>query len=104
MEILLILFIPIIMWIASIYLLSDWSKFKPFFIANAFLLITYVGIIIYGKTNIWEHDEYGLGMLFRLSICLLTHVLIVFVFAVIKYRQLKKLLPTKPINNTGFDV
>jgi len=90
MELLLIIQIPIIIWIASIYMLSDWNKFKLFFIANAISVFTYIGIIIYGKTTIWEHDEYGLGMLFRLSICLMSHVLIVFIFAIFKRRQLKK--------------
>ncbi|GGG47377.1 hypothetical protein GCM10010976_18480 [Bizionia arctica] len=87
--ILLIILIPIILWISSAYMLSNWIKFKIFFIANALLVITYVGIIIYGKTVIWEHDEYGLGMLFRLAFCLISHVLIVFIFALFKRRQIK---------------
>jgi hypothetical protein len=89
MEILLIILVPIIIWIASIYMLSGWEKFNKFFIANGILIIVYVGFLIYGK-SIWGHDEYGLGFLFRLAFCLLTHVLIVFVFAVVKNRQLKK--------------
>ena len=87
--ILLIILIPIILWISSAYMLSNWIKFKLFFISNALLVITYVGIIIYGKTAIWEHDEYGLGMLFRLAFCLIFHVLIVFIFALFKRRQIK---------------
>ena len=89
MEILLIILIPIIIWIASIYMLSDWDKLNRFFIANGILIVAYIGILIYGK-SIWPHDEYGLGFLYRLAICLLSHVLIVFVFAIIKNRQLKK--------------
>ena len=89
MEILLIILVPIIIWIASIYMLLGWGKFDKFFIANGILIIAYVGFLIYGK-SIWGHDEYGLGFLFRLAICLLTHVLIIFVFAVVKNRQLKK--------------
>ncbi|MEE9361250.1 MAG: hypothetical protein V3U92_01480 [Cellulophaga sp.] len=89
MEFLLLFLVPITLWIASVYMLSDWNKFKSFFIVNAFLLITYVGIIIYGKNIIWKHDEYGLGMLLRLSICLISHVLIVFIFAIFKRRKLK---------------
>ncbi|WP_299212656.1 hypothetical protein [uncultured Aquimarina sp.] len=89
MELLLIILVPIVIWIASIYMLSGWEKFNKFFIINGILIIAYVGFLIYGK-SIWEHDEYGLGFLFRLAICLLTHVLIVFVFAVVKNRQLKK--------------
>ena len=89
MEILLIILVPIIIWIASMNMLSGWEKFNKFFIANGILIIAYVGFLIYGK-SIWGHDEYGLGFLFRLAICLLTHVLIVFVFAIVKNRQLKK--------------
>jgi len=89
MEILLIILVPIIIWISSIYMLLGWEKFNKFFIANAILIIAYVGFLIYEK-SIWGHDEYGLGFLFRLAICLLTHVLIVFVFAIFKSRQLKK--------------
>ncbi|RZS91999.1 hypothetical protein EV197_3107 [Aquimarina brevivitae] len=89
MEILIIIFIPIIIWIVSIYLLLGWDKFNNFFIINGILVIAYVGLLVCGK-SIWDHDEYGLGFLFRLAICLLTHVLIVFVFAVFKNRQLKK--------------
>lgn len=88
MELLLIILIPIVLWIASIYMLSGWEKFNTFFIANGILIIAYVGFLIYGK-SIWGHDEYGLGFLSRLAICLLTHVLIVFIFAVVKNRQLK---------------
>jgi len=88
MEILIIL-VPISIWIVSIYMLSGWEKFNTFFIVNAILIIAYTGFLIYGK-SIWGHDEYGLGFLARLAICLLTHVLIVFVFAVVKNRQLKK--------------
>jgi hypothetical protein len=89
MEILLIILIPIILWISSIYMLSNWVKFKVFFIANGILIITYVGILIYWK-SLWRNDAYGLGLLFRLAVCLLTHVLIVFIFALIKRQQLKK--------------
>ncbi len=89
MGILLIILIPIAIWIASIYMLSGWEKFNKFFITNGILIIAYVGFLNYGK-SIWGHDEYGLGFLVRLAICLLTHVLIVFAFAVIKNRQLKK--------------
>jgi len=96
MEILLVIFIPIILWIASIYMLYEWRKFKPFFIANAILLIVYLTIIIYGNSTFWKPDVYGLGMLFRLSVCLISHVLIVFVFAIIKRQKLKKTIA----NNT----
>ncbi|WP_299137097.1 hypothetical protein [uncultured Tenacibaculum sp.] len=89
MEILLIILVPIIIWIISIYMLSGWERLNKFFIANGILIIAYVGFLIYGN-SIGGHDEYGLGLLFRLAICLLTHVLIVFVFAVVKNRQLKK--------------
>ena len=89
MKIILIILVPIIIWIASIYMLSGWEKFNKFFIVNGILIIAYVGFLIYGK-SFWGHDEYGLGFLFRLGLCLLTHVLIVFVFAIIKSRQLKK--------------
>ena len=89
MEILLIILIPVIIWITSIYMLSNWNKFNNFFIANGILIVAYVGILIYRK-SIWGHDEYGLGFLYRLAICLLSHVLLVFVFAIIKNRQLKK--------------
>ncbi len=89
MEILLIILISLILWISSIYMLSDWNKFKAFFVANGILIAAYVLFLIYGK-SIWGHDEYGLGFLFRLAICLMTHVLIVFVFAIVKNRQLKK--------------
>ncbi|AXT59290.1 hypothetical protein D1816_02645 [Aquimarina sp. AD10] len=89
MEILLIILVPLILWISSIYMLSDWNKFKSFFVTNGILIIAYVLFLICGK-SIWEHDEYGLGFLFRLAVSLLVHVLIVFVFAIIKNRQLKK--------------
>ncbi|SHJ45480.1 hypothetical protein [Pseudozobellia thermophila] len=89
MELLLIILIPIIIWIASIYMLTGWDKFNVFFIANGILISVYVCALIFGK-SIWPHDEYGLGFLYRLAICLLSHVLIVFVFAIIKNRQLKK--------------
>lgn len=89
LELLLIILIPIVIWIASIYMLAGWEKFNKFFIINGILIIAYVGFLIYGK-SILGHDEYGLGLLNRLSICLLIHVLIVFVFAVVKNRQLKK--------------
>jgi len=90
MELILMsIVIVIIIWFASIYMLSGWEKFKTFFIANGVLIIGYVGFLVFGNA-IWGHDEYGLGFLFRLPAFLLTHVLVVFVFAVIKYRQLKK--------------
>jgi len=89
MEVILIIYTLIIIWIASIFMLSDWRKLKLFFTANAFLLITYVGIIIYGNSTFWEPDAYGLGMIFRLSICLISHVLLVFIFAIIKRQKIK---------------
>jgi len=89
MEIILLIFMPIILWISSIYLLSDWDKFWAFFIANGILIIAYVVFLIFVK-SIWRQDAYGLGMLYRLSICLLSHVLIVFVFTIFKRRHLKK--------------
>lgn len=85
---LLIIIIPIIILAASIYMLYDWKNFTKFFIANGILIVGYVGFLIYGKF-IWGHNEYGLGFLFRLTLGLLAHVLIVFVFALIKNRQLK---------------
>lgn len=88
MELLLTISV-IIIWISSIYMLLKWDKFNSFFIANGILLIIYTGILIYFK-SIWGQDGYGLGLLFRIIKCLMIHVLIVFVFAIIKNRQLKK--------------
>lgn len=67
-------------------MLLDWGGFLKFFIANGILVLAYVGILIYGK-SIWEHDEYGLGFLVRLGVCLNTHVLIVFIFAIFKNKS-----------------
>ena len=94
MEIILIIFIPIILWISSIYMLSDWDKFRSFFIANGILVIAYVVFLFYVK-SLWKQDAYGLGMLYRLSICLMSHVLIVFVYAIFKRRYLKKTIANK---------
>ena len=94
MEILLIILVPLILWISSIYMLSEWNKFKIFFVTNGILIVAYVLVLIYGK-SIWGHDEYGLGFLYRLVVCLLAHVLIVFVFAIIKNRQMKKTIANK---------
>lgn len=84
----LILIIPVILWISSIYLLLSWNKFVIFFVLNGLILVAYVWILNFGK-SIFGHDEYGLGFLLRLIFCLLLHVLIVFVFAIIKHRRLK---------------
>ena len=89
MELLLILLVPMVLWIWSIYLLSNWDKFRVFFIANGILIIAYVAFLIYGK-SIWGHDEYGLGFLLRLATFLLSHVVIVFIFALIKKQRLKE--------------
>jgi len=89
MELLLIPLTVIVFWFASIYMLLSWDKFNKFLLANTILVIAYVGLLIFGK-SFWGHDEYGLEFLFRLAVCLLIHVLIVFVFAITKYRQLKK--------------
>lgn len=91
-PILLLILVPLILWVSSMYMLSDWNKFIPFFIANGILIVGYVLFLIYGK-SIGGHDEYGLGFFFRLVVCLLTHVLVVFIFAIIKNRQLRKQTP-----------
>ena len=91
MEIIFIIIITLALWLSSIYMLSDWNKFKTFSLFNGILIVTYLGFLIYSKEiAIWGHDEYGLGLLFRSAICLFTHILIVFVFALIKRQQHKK--------------
>jgi len=89
MEIIAIILIPIALWLSSMYLLKDWNKFATFFGANLILIVIYTAFLIYGK-SIWGHDEYGLGFLSRLVVCLLSHVVIVLIFALFKRRHLKR--------------
>lgn len=88
MEIILLVTLLLCLWLSSIYMLSGWKKFKYFFVTNLILITIYWSVLIYG-TSIWGHDEYGLGFMYRLSICILIHVISVFIFALIKRKQLK---------------
>ena len=85
--ILLLILIPLITWIASVYLLAKWTKFKYFFLINLIILITYLGVLILGKNIFWDTDPYGLGILFRLAICIISHIFIVFIFALFKRKK-----------------
>ncbi len=82
MELILITFfcVPIILWLLSIYLLSDWKKFNLFFVINAILVITYLSYLPQENLN----DPYGLGNLIFIIEVLFTHVLVVFVFALFR--------------------
>ena len=85
--ILLLIVIPLATWISSIYLLSKWTKFKYFFLINLIILLSYLSIIIIGKNTFWSTDPYGLGTLFRLAICIFSHIIIVFIFALIMRKK-----------------
>ena len=87
MEIILTFLTIIILWFSSIYMLSNWKGFKNFLFINGILIIAYV-VFITNEKNIFGHDEYGLGLIYRLSLCLLSHVIIVFLFAL--FKKMKK--------------
>jgi hypothetical protein len=89
MELILIFLIPFILWILSLVLLSSWDSFFKFAIWNAIIIILYVCLIIYGGSSIFGHDEYGLGKFSLLIFCIISHTLIVFIFAIYKNYKLR---------------
>jgi hypothetical protein len=81
MDIVFIFVVLIILWIASILLLSAWKHFYKFILLNSGIIITYLCIIKFGGDYIWGHDEYGLGKILMLIFSLFLHTIISFIFA-----------------------
>lgn len=90
MDLILLLIFPFILWAFTLVLLSNWKYFLKFLILNIFLVIVYFCIIIYKGNYIFGHDEYGLKVFISLFICIITHILIGFIFAVYQNYKLRK--------------
>lgn len=80
MELILLFLIPSFLWTLNLVLLSSW---------NLIIIILYVCFIIYRGISTLEHDEYSLGKFSLLIFCILSHILIVFIFALYKNYKLR---------------
>ncbi len=83
-------FIPLILWIFSIHLISEWKHFNKFFIANTILTITYLGLIIFTDLIVDYHDEYGLGRIITSLGALTVHIFCGFITSLVISRQMRK--------------
>ena len=66
---------------ASVYLISKWTKLKNFFLINLIILIAYISITILGKDVFWDSEPYSLGIFFRIVGGTIAHILLAFIFA-----------------------
>ncbi len=90
MYIILVFFFIVALWLFNLYLLSYWKYIYWFAFLNLILIALYFILIFYGGKDLWGHDEYGLGALFRFIFGLIIHVLIGFIFALYKSFTLRK--------------
>lgn len=76
-----ILFSPIL-WLVSLYLLSDWEDVWKFAAINFSIIVLYTFLLLF--TNIVElgHDEYGLKRIGTFALTVSTHILLGFLFSV----------------------
>ena len=85
----LIFFIPGILWIISIWLLSKWKFFKLFFVLNAVLVLAYSLYLIYGYPPFIGHDEYGIQRFGYIIFVPVLHVVINFFLSLVISLKLK---------------
>ncbi|MEQ9309836.1 MAG: hypothetical protein RLN90_10305 [Balneolaceae bacterium] len=76
-----ILFSPIL-WLVSIYLLSDWEHVWKFAAINFSVIVLYTVILLFSNIIDLGHDEYGLKRLGTFALTVSTHILLGFLFAV----------------------
>lgn len=88
MDILLIIMIPFVLWIISLYWLSRWTKFWAFFIFNFILLMGYTAFLSISKLEIIGTDPYGLRRLIFIAIVIIGHIISEFIFALLKRKQI----------------
>ncbi len=88
----LILIVIILLCLMSIYLLRKWQRFWLFIGVNLLILLAYTIYLIYGKLSFLGSDEHSLGRLSLFITVPIVHVVITFVFALVKHFQMKKLL------------
>ncbi|RAK65859.1 hypothetical protein [Hymenobacter edaphi] len=76
----MLLLLPLL-WILTLYLLSDWPHFRRFLWFNRLLLLGYVVVLLGTEWQSFGHDEYGLGKLLLALLVLIAHVVSGVVFA-----------------------
>tara|TARA_R110002126_G_scaffold39767_2_gene117592 strand:- start:4178 stop:4471 length:294 start_codon:yes stop_codon:yes gene_type:complete len=90
MEIALFFVFICILWIFSVYLLSYWKYVYWYAFFNIILIVIYFSVNILGKDYFWGHDEYGLGVFFRLMISVVFHTILGFIFSIYKSYTLRE--------------
>lgn len=75
------------MWIISIFILRKWKYFYLFFALNLVISIIYYYLITQTNVINLASKEIGFAILFNFLIFIITHTIIVFIFAL--YYKLK---------------
>ena len=90
MDVIFCFVVLIVLWIASIFLLSPSKLFYKFIFWNLLIAIIYFCVILFAGDFFWGHDKYGLGTIFRLIFAVFTHTIIGFIFAIFTDYKLRK--------------
>ena len=80
------LLVPIL-WIWTVLILLNWRYFNPFFLLNAVLIVGYLYAFLTGIVGFFGHNEYGLGRIMAVIILLVSHVVLAFLFAIVRRRS-----------------
>lgn len=79
-----------ILWIISIVILRKWKHIIWYTISNTISVLVYFFVLFYSKISFFEHDEYGLNIVFLFLMIIGAHTIIGFIFALYyKYKMSK---------------
>ncbi len=80
-----------VLWIISIVLLRKWKHIIRYFIGNTILVLVYFFGLFYSKISFFEHDEYGLNIVFLFLMIIGAHTIIGFIFALYYKYKISKI-------------